>query len=56
MREFVVVAPFEIKNGSPDDLLRAALVEAEAVLRNEEGCRAFDILESEEGRHKGPVL
>jgi len=53
MREFVLIAQYEVTDGSPDELLKAALVESEAVLDNEEGCRTFNILESEENRNRG---
>ena len=53
MREFVLKAEFEVKVGAPEILLNAGLREGVAVLRDEPGCRVFDIVVSSEGDHKG---
>ena len=53
MQEFVLVARYEVKDGSPEEVVDAALIESEAALRDEEGCRAFDILASSEDDGKG---
>ena len=55
MREFVLIAQYEVKDGSPDEFLKAALIESEAVLKNEEGCRTFEILESDDEKSKGLI-
>ncbi|MDH3375586.1 MAG: antibiotic biosynthesis monooxygenase [Gammaproteobacteria bacterium] len=46
MQEFVLVARYEVKDGSPEEVVDAALIESEAALRDEQGCRAFDIMAS----------
>ncbi len=53
MREFVLIAEYEVKDGSPDVLLDAGLRESQAALRDEGGCRAFAILASNDGDNKG---
>ena len=53
MKEFVLIAHYEVKAGSPEDLKKAALIEAEAVLKNEEGCRTFEILEDKNDENRG---
>lgn len=52
-REFVLIAQFEVKEGSPSVLLDAGVLESEAALRDEKGCRTFEILTSSENDSKG---
>ncbi len=53
MREFVLIAEFEVKEGAPEILINAGLREGAAVLHDEPGCRVFDIVVSGDGDHKG---
>jgi quinol monooxygenase YgiN len=53
MREFVLMAHYEVKDGSPEVLIDAGLLESATVLRDEEGCRAFEILASTDNDKKG---
>ncbi|HEY5701300.1 MAG TPA: antibiotic biosynthesis monooxygenase family protein [Gammaproteobacteria bacterium] len=52
-REFVLIAHYEVKEGSPRVLLDAGLRESAAALETEEGCRVFEILASSDGDNKG---
>ncbi len=49
MSELVIIAEFDVKPGAWDAFLAAALVDAEASVRDEPGCRQFDVLTPDEG-------
>ncbi len=49
MPRLVIIAEFDVKPGAMDAFLAAALVDAEASVRDEPGCRRFDVLTPDEG-------
>ncbi len=52
MSELVIIAEFDVRPGAFDAFLAAALVDAEAALRDEPGCRRFDVLTPDGGGDK----
>ena len=52
MPRLVIIAEFDVKPGAMDAFLAAALVDAEASVRDEPGCRRFDVLTPDEGGDK----
>ena len=53
MRELVLKAEFQVQGGDPEILINAGIREGTAVLRDEPGCRVFDIVVTGDGDHKG---
>ena len=53
MREFVLIVNFDVRQGDVELLLDAGRFESIAALRDEQGCRAFDVLIDSANSHKG---
>ncbi len=52
MPRLVIIAEFDVKPGAMDAFLAAALVDAEASVRDEPGCQRFDVLVPDGGGDK----
>jgi quinol monooxygenase YgiN len=50
---FVVIAEFEVKPGCMPDFLAAAADDAQHSVRDEAGCRQFDVIRPEGTEHTG---